>query len=210
MKTHSGGFCCLLLPFLCSALLLLTGCHSQPDQTALQAQIDRLEAENQMLRQQLQDLQNQPDGKEPFSSPLGAVVRISDNVRLECTDWYYSRVLAPSQPATGTYTQYKADRNETFLILHFKVKNLSAQQRTLDSFFRLSLLYDGAYEYAFSCVSPQNDNAGFRNASTLPVEPLTTEELICFAPIPSVASTNRKSLELTLFCAGETYTYRFK
>jgi len=116
--------------------------------------------------------------------------------------------IEPPSPS-GIYTYYKADSGKVYFDLVADIKNLrkeSIKQSTVIG--KVTLVYDGEYEYDCGCVVEKENGSNFNGYPNLyDIKPLETMRYHIMAQVPKEVSDSKKKIDIKISIDGEDYIY---
>lgn len=153
-------------------------------------------AENEALKQQIQQLEEQlsvytngeiPVGDntnkpqspaEPTTITLGQTVRIEDVLEFTITSCAWETQILPSN-TNGSYS-YKADvEDETYLVFRGQLTNLNGQSISVDHIQESEILINGKYTFYVRMDAEDTDGAGYSTST----KPLQTVNFVIYASV---------------------------
>lgn len=153
-------------------------------------------AENEALKQQIQQLEeqlsvytdgeipvgdktNQPQSPtEPITITLGQTVRIEDVLEFTITSCAWETQILPSN-TSGSYSYKKDVEDETYLVFRGQLTNLNGQSFSVDHIQESEIKINGKYTFHIRMDAEDTDGAGFSTAT----KPLQTVNFVIYASV---------------------------
>lgn len=112
----------------------------------------------------------------------------------------------PSAPG-DFYNYYEVDDpQKVYAHSVFLVKNLSGSAKPADSFFDITLTYDGQYEYTGFSAIEEDGGSDFTYTSITSVAPLTSAKIHMLVEVPKEVQDSGKPLVYTVKAGGHQVT----
>ncbi|NEW04646.1 hypothetical protein GK047_01225 [Paenibacillus sp. SYP-B3998] len=188
--------------------------------------ISALETENEGLKKQIEEFKKTMLREKETASPIPSLSdkkaenikkTIEENKAITVVDVgeftlkkaVFAKEVAPPK-ATGNTIKFENKESIIYLDTIINLKNLLPNSMFVGRIVDVKVKYDGKYNYNSFGLVETFKGANFGFASESVIDPLHTEIVHFVTELPEEASTDGKSIQISVLCNEEEYIYNLR